>query len=194
MAPGPSKERGMQPAVKKGMGELFSTPPKKRNDKRKTQTAAFGAFDHETKKRKLLAELDSMAEGGLPPSNPYFSTGQPGFKPQEQIESGSMDLLGENQPVDRGEFASPELKDTTESTPTVESKKKRITPNQAEHKQHTNWAQLIPTLVDDFLEYSKHAIGKAENVAPSDLRSSCLNPPMCQHKSRKITCLYFDRE
>ncbi|KJA22000.1 hypothetical protein HYPSUDRAFT_67307 [Hypholoma sublateritium FD-334 SS-4] len=195
MAPGPSKARGMQPTVKEGMGSHFSSPTKKRNSKRKTQTQAFVSFDHEAKKRKLQAELDSLQamEGSLPvSSNPFVSEKQSKPKPKGPIKPVSTDFFGGSQAVNHGDYLFPELEDTAGSTPTVENKKRRTAPNQAAYNLHSKWTRLIPSLVDDFLEYSKVTIGKIVTTAPFTLKSRCLHPLSCQYKSRKIICLYFD--
>lgn len=186
----------MQPVVKTGMGEHFSSPPKKRNTKRKTQTLAFSSFNPDAKRRKLQAEMDSCREGSSPVSNPFLSTNQPEIQPQEQIKPVSMDWLGGDQSVDNREYLFPEfeLRDTAGSTPTAEDKKRRTAPNQTTYNLHSKWTHLIPSLIDDFLEYSKLAIGKTESIAPSDLKSRCLHPLSCQYRSRKIICLFFDRE
>lgn len=186
----------MQPTVKEGMGEHFSSPTKKRNNKRKTQTLAFSSFDHEAKKRKLQGEMSSLLKGSSAASNYCIPAKESELKPPEQIKPVSTDILGGNQLVINNEYLFPELPvgDATGSTPTVESKKRRTTPNQAAYNLHSKWTQLISSLIDDFLEYSKLAIGKTESIAPSDLKSRCFHPISCQYKSRKIICLYFDRE
>lgn len=188
MAPLQSKERRMQPTVKDGMGEHFSSPPKKRNSKRKTQTPAFTTFDHEAKKRKLQDKLKSFVEGSSQALNPSLPAEMSEVKRQEHVIPASTDFLKENQSTNNSDH--PELA----GGDATDNKKRRTAPNQSAHNLHTKWTQLIPSLIDDFLEYSKLAIGKAESIAPSELKCRCSHPQSCQYKYCKIICLYFDRK
>ena len=185
----------MQPTVKDGMGEHFSSPPRKRNSKRKTQTPAFTTFDHEAKKRKLQEKLKSFSEGSSTALNPSLPADESEVKRQEEIIPAFTDFLKGSQPVNNSDDPEQVASGDAGSTLTVtENKKRRTVPNQSAHNLHTKWTQLIPSLIDDFLEYSKLAIGKAESIAPSELKCRCSHPHSCQYKSCKIICLYFDRK
>ncbi len=156
-----------------GWGNIFSSPPKKRNGKRKCQTPAYTTFDHEAKKRKLQEKLKSFVEGNSAALNPSlpaeesevkrqehipaFTAEEPEVKRQEHIPAFT-DILKGNQPVNNSDYPQLSTGDTG-STP-VENKKRRTVPNQSAHNLHVKWTQLIPSLIDDFLEYSKLAIAK----------------------------------
>lgn len=73
----------------------------------------------------------------------------------------------------------------------VKPTRRRIVPDAAGHRLHVAWKDLLPSLVEPFLQYSNISSGNA-TVPAENVRAKCIKSG-CGEKSTRITCLYWDR-
>ena len=159
-----------------GVGKHF-TSPKKQRDKKKTTT-----FVHlptkELRRRQLLARFDALQQGTLAekleadlPADPMDS------------QAIDVDVPDQDHQIDR-EFAEPASNEPTST--------RRILPDTEAARLYKSWKKLLTSLLDPFLTYTEHSIGRVIQPA-DDLISQC-TMDTCILKSTQIQCLYFDRE
>ncbi|KAF9031576.1 hypothetical protein BJ165DRAFT_1358214 [Panaeolus papilionaceus] len=73
--------------------------------------------------------------------------------------------------------------------------KPRLVPNVPTERLHLRWEALLPTLVNDYLEYAARSHGGVIQIVGQEITGDCHSLlSMCKNaKSTTILCLYFDR-
>ena len=216
-----SQERSRQPATSRGLGMHFTSPMKKRPGKRKTQVMTTTAFDATRKRQRLQADLAAMLATELPviPEEEPGSmddgvSGQSCTIEEEVVGIGNWAELPGQGPFDPTgqepggfDYGFPELypenytnsgDKNLQNNESAQTKKKRITPDQATLVLYKKWKDLLPLLVDDILAYTAASVGAAIQTVGPELKGLCYSPSSCPKssdlKATNVTCLYFDRK
>ena len=186
--------RGEQP-VGPAPGIQFTTPLKKR-DKRKTTTRVLvpgHAIRLEKNRRRLdallnrpsLSSTSTAPEIAAPPTTAADSPSNfDNAGDSNDITTDPPDLWEDvNEPTD--------LKHAENHPPTPNPR--NTLPHAKTIRLYSKWAQLVPNLVDGYLNYLTSSLG--QTLTPvGDLDSNCQAFPTCSFKSTAIQCLFFDRK
>lgn len=159
------------PSTMLGMGQHFSSP-KKRWDKRKTQTIVT-IPGQSAKRQQLLQQLNDLFDHKMSSPLPSRTTSPPPEGDVTDALDGTMIQHPGDEPV---------LEDTTSDYPA---------PSIAASWLYDSWTAVIPTIIEPFLQYLTEMIGKPLTSHDSVL-FSCHGTATCEPKHSSILCLYFD--
>lgn len=165
----------------------YSSPHRPRR-KEKTSTVIYEG--NTALRDSLQARLDAMLRPAPVSDLPDSNTGDPWMDIDE-----NDNLVDENiQEVPPAEpdheeplqEPSPSKDDTTKS--------RRILPSTADYRLYNEWMKIIPTLVDDYIQYANATMGERIGPTPEEIyRQGC----KCHDEKLKattLTCLYGDCE
>jgi hypothetical protein len=167
--------------VSTGFGQHFISPLKKR-DKKKSNT--FVRAPLQDMKRKLL--LAKLAILHAPPPSPLASPDASFTLDNTEVANGTSEVespLLDDQPT----------ADITDDNAPGEERpsRRRIVPNEADARLYHKWLDLLPHLVDPFLQYLASTTGSTLRTL-NNIHSRCMQS--CLKSSTNILCLYFDRK
>jgi len=216
-----SQDRSRQPATSRGLGIHYTSPVKKRPGKRKTQVMTTTVFDATRKRQRLETDLAAMLATELPvipeeePGLMDDDVCGQGYNIEEEVAyignwaelPGKESFDPTSQEPEGLDYGLPKPypeKDTDSydknlgNKESAQTKKKRVTPNQATFVLYEKWKALLPQLVDDVLIYTTASVGTAIRTVGPELKGVCSSPSLCSKssdmKATKVTCLYFDRK
>lgn len=158
--------------------------PKRPRDKRRTAEVIYSG-DTELRD-KLQARLNALL-APTPIPDPHvedewmdIDNHEPDFQAAEErplVETNRKDSMEESLPIE-----------TTKS-------QRRILPNSADYRLYNKWMTIIPSLVDDYMQYYNATIGKIVGPCPEEIyRESECACPGDKLKVTTLTCLYHDCE
>lgn len=175
-----STSRGSLVSASTGVGQHFSTPPRKR-DKRKTQIIAH-IPGQSTKRARLLSELTALLEHPSQTATP------------QSISTSSMpDGNIQADTTFTSEFTDEIASDIHwhEASPRSSDAPHRRDPTDSSSRLSKRWQNVIPTIVGPYVKYLTQTLGKPL-VTSNTVLSGCSREP-CERKRASIVCLYFDR-
>lgn len=161
--------------------------PKRRRDKRRTAEIVYSG-DIGLRDR-LQARLNALlARTPVPDTH--------ADEDWMDVDNNEPDSLGA-QAIEELSPVETDRKDSAEdSLPTDTTKsQRRILPNSADFRLYNKWIAIIPTLVDDYIQYYNTTIGKRAEPCPDEIyrESECGCLP-AKLKVTTLTCLYHDCE
>ena len=80
----------------------------------------------------------------------------------------------------------------TPSAPPSPSKKRRTQPDATAYTLYDNWNELLPTLVDPFLQYINRSHHSKSNYPGPDSKLIGTCKASCSAQKLSVTCLYFN--
>ena len=168
----------------------YSSPHRPRNKQQTAQVIYQGETDE---RDRLQARLDALLHPS-PPSEPAVAAADP------ERHDQWIDIDEPSEPLPEAMDTLPSLQtdqpppEPADSSPGKGKSKRRILPNAADYRLYYEWMNIIPTLVDDYLEYTKATMGQPIGLGPEEIyRKGCV----CDDeklKSTTITCIYVDCE
>jgi len=172
MHPRPGTRRAL-PSTTLGMGQQFSSP-KKRRDKRKTQTSVT-IPGQSAKRQRLLQQLNDLFDHKSSSPPPSGTNSPP---PEEDV----ADTLDGTQTIEHP---------ADEPTPERDTRNYSA-PSMAVGRLYDSWTTVIPTIIEPFLQYLTETIGKPL-TSHDDPLFGCHATGTCELKRSSLLCLYFDR-
>lgn len=164
----------------------YSSPHRPRR-KEKTFTVIYEG--NTALRDSLQARLDTMLHSAPVPDLPDSSAGDPWMDIAEDD-----DLVDENiqeMPPAEADHQEPAQEPSPNKDDTT---KRRILPSTADYRLYNEWVKIIPTLVDDYIQYSNATMGQRIGPTPEEIhRQGCT----CHDEKLKVTtltCLYGDCE
>ena len=168
MTPRPGT-RGALPSTISGMGQHF-TSPKRRRDKRKSQTEVV-IPGQDAKRQRLRQRLDDLLNRKLPAMPPPPVTNDSLLDAVIEDATGNTDSI---QHVDD---------DVNEEI------HHKSTPSVAMSRLYDNWHTVIPSIIQPYLQYLAETIGKPL-TRPDATLIGCHRG--CEPKRTSLLCLHFD--
>ena len=161
--------RGALPSTISGMGQHF-TSPKRRRDKRKSQTEVV-IPGQDAKRQRLHQRLDDLLNRKLPVMPPPPVTNDP------LLDAVIEDATGNTDPIQHvDDDVNEEIHHN--STPSV-----------ATSRLYDNWHTVIPSIIQPYLQYLAETIGKPL-TRPDATLIGCHRG--CEPKRTSLLCLHFD--
>lgn len=174
--------RAQQPFTS-GLGLLFSTPKKKRRNKKKDNT--FVQPIGETKRRaELEARLLQLQQG-------VTSLDNPPHLPHTDIAVDPVHDDSTPEPDFNTSLPFPIHVADDEPSHSKQLVPRRITPGDAATRLYERWASVLPTLIAPWLAYVGQSFAKVPTRV-THLESQCNR--MCDKKINRVQCLFQDCE
>jgi hypothetical protein len=166
----PSASRDKQPTTRHRLGIQFESPKKSRH--RKHTKGIILPPTQRIQQLRLFERLNALKQPA---------------KVDCQSPSDENLLDADNSWVDlNSDEPQLELEPRAPTPPT-----KRITPNAEAYRLYHAWKELLPSLIDPFLHYTRISVGKIVQPA-SNIPGKCTRS--CPMKSVNVLSLYHDRK
>jgi hypothetical protein len=190
-----SKSRAKQPATK-GFGRVYRSPKKRRDShKSSTYVACLGLEDKVRRLKEKLDELQARTGGGdIVDVEEEEGNVQFNDNGEEACSFGEGFLIHDSSPIPNEWMEEDFFPDAPASLPRtpLSAKDRRIGPDAATDLLYDQWKALTPRLIDPLLLFLSTTKG-TKDTPLSGLRSCCIQPDLCETKTRKVLCLFFDR-
>lgn len=170
--------RKQQPATF-GLGRPFVSPIKQRN-KHKSSTYVV-PINQDAKRRRLQTELARMMDALDDPAP------QPPLDSLDHLDSHTHD---ETRPQTPLRLPTPPV-GSTPSTSSSPPKPRRIHPDEKAKSLYERWNEVLPRLVEPFLQYIDLTCGKV--ILPTTILETTCVEASCARKTAPVLCLYQNR-
>lgn len=168
----------------------YSSPRRPRN---KGQTATVIYEGNTVLRDSLQAKLDALLNPPAPAASSDPNNAEQWMDVDENENENDAPLpetLDNPLPDVPVQPAQPQESTANKGSPP----KRHILPNAADYRLYNEWMAIIPTLVEDYIQYTNNMIGHAVGIGPDQIsRQGCI----CGDRKLKITsltCLYAHRE
>jgi hypothetical protein len=166
-----------------GLGQVFTTPKKRRDKKKSTTFVAPIRFD--ILQKHLLEQIQRLK--GRPNVEPTIQVHDCSPVQADMEVEASEEVVLEVVEDDDGSPAW--VDEDTTSTP----RRRRIVPDATAHELYARWMAALPHLVPCLISYTTRTIGVPLEPI-TDIQCSCQNFEKCVRKSTSILCLFIDRK
>jgi hypothetical protein len=191
--PGPSRKAQK---VHGGLGKHFTSPQKRRTNKRKTKTtesfavnqrqagiqARLAALEREEEERLLEEKHCAQHEPQLGQTGDERTNAHKAETPED------VEMFWEHEPANPEEGR---VDRECRATETEDKKRsKRLIPDQFSEALFAKWDLLIPELIEPYLQYTRATFGMAWERCSSDIRSRCAKLDCTERKYQLIGLLF----